>query len=176
MTKKDNTLEARVLPVLVWPDKRLRVQCKVVTIFDHNLQRLASDMFATMRYNNGVGLAAPQVAIHLNVIAVWLEENAEQIFLANPKIVEESEDLFAWNEGCLSVPGYFEDRRRPNIISVTFQDIVGKEHTQKFEGLIAFAIQHEIDHLRGKVFVDEASQFKKSRIKEKVKKHIRRRM
>lgn len=161
-------LEPRLLPIVVWPDERLSVKCEDVTDFDVQLKQLSLDMTATMQAGMGAGLAAPQVGVLLNVIIVFsLVSDTPQTFV-NPQIIHQSEEPFEWNEGCLSVPGYFERRTRPNRIVVKYKDIQGKEHEDSFEGLHAFAIQHEIDHLNGKVFVDGLSQFKTKRVKDKI--------
>lgn len=166
--KAPKQLTPNILPILIWPDERLNQVCENITTFDDWLKQVSLDMFATMKYNNGVGLAAPQVGILANVITISID--GIDLFFANPEIVESSERLYAWDEGCLSVPGYFEKRRRPQRIVVKYKNINGYEKEKEFQGLFAFAIQHEIDHLNGKVFVDDLSSLKKDRVKNKIKK------
>lgn len=167
-------LVPHILPIITWPDERLNIICENITTFDRWVEQLALDMFATMQAEAGVGLAAPQVGILANIITIQLTADDPQIFI-NPKIISQSEDRFEWKEGCLSVPGYFENRRRPNSIIIQYHDIVGEEHEGQFVGLDAFAIQHEIDHLNGKVFVDGMSSFKTKRVKDKISKTLKKR-
>jgi len=168
-------LKAKQRPIVIWPNKVLSQQCEDVTTFDDDLGQLIMDMAFTMRKCNGLGLAAPQVGISLNVIVVELyafTRTMRTVVMINPKIVQAStEDKFSTEEGCLSVPGHFERRERPRHVVVEYKNTYGKTVTQKFQGMEAFAIQHEIDHLNGKVFVDELSTFKKSRIKKKITKN-----
>lgn len=175
MASVDLDYTAKNLKILRWPeDESLHEKCVDVTQFDDNLVMTAFDMLHTMRTHNGVGLAAPQVGLLYNMITIWIEDT-KPLVLVNPKITEASEELFEFNEGCLSVPGYFEDRKRPNRIVVKFQDVhTGEPKEFEYRGLYAFAIQHEIDHLNGKLFVDGLSMLKKSRIKAKIKKYLKR--
>jgi peptide deformylase len=168
------------LPIIVWPHPKLNTVCENVDEFNDNLKQLTSQMITTMLKFNGVGLAAPQVGISLNVIvASFFDttiqqeklEPCENIVLINPKIQHTRDELFSWEEGCLSVPGYFETRSRPYEIMVNYCDVNGTLCQQTFTGLNAFIIQHEIDHLKGKVFVDDLSKLKKDRIKKKISKH-----
>jgi len=159
----------QILNVLTWPDDGLHVKCEEVTTFDKELEHLAADMFATMGAYGGVGLAAPQVGHNINMFVLRIEENNPMVFV-NPKIDPITNEKYLWEEGCLSVPGYFEKRRRPATILSTFQNVIGEEQSVQFGKLYAFAIQHECDHLEGKVFVDNVSFLKKSRIKNKIKK------
>lgn len=166
--------QPKVLPILKWPDdERLHTKSKDVVVFDEHLEQLGHDLLHTMKVSNGVGLAAPQTGNMINVIAIWIEPERPMV-LVNPIIVYSSETLFEFNEGCLSVPGYFEDRKRPEKIAVIFRDVKGGHHDLEFNSLYAFCVQHEIDHLEGKVFVDGSSLLKKSRIKSKMKKVARR--
>jgi peptide deformylase len=162
------------LKILQWPnDEALHEQCEDVTEFDDRLLYTIHDMLYTMLSSNGIGLAAPQVGILQRLITIQIEPN-KPLVLINPEIVEASEELFVFNEGCLSVPGYFEDRKRPARIVVKFQDEVGNHKEFEFRDLYAFCIQHEIDHLNGKVFVDGLSSLKTMRIKAKIKKYLKR--
>jgi peptide deformylase len=164
----------KIREILVWPDPRLNIRATDVVNFDDNLRNLIADMFVTMTANEGVGLAAPQIAEPYNIIAIRLEPT-KLLTLINPTIMKSSDDNFEWEEGCLSVPGYFENRKRPNTIEISFYDPSGEEVTAEFSGLYAFAIQHELDHLNGKVFVDGSSWLKESRIKKKIKKTLKQR-
>lgn len=162
--------QAKVLPILKWPDdERLHEKSVDVTVFDDSLQALAHDLLHTMKTAGGVGLAAPQTGNMVNMIAIWIEDDKPLAFI-NPVIIETSEELFEFNEGCLSVPGYFEDRRRPARIVMQFNDVSGNPREFEFNGIYAFAIQHEVDHLNGKVFVDGSSPLKRQRIKAKMRK------
>lgn len=166
-------LEPRIIPILVWPDERLHQKCEDITTFDSWIKQHAVDLLATMKHSNGVGLASPQVGVLANIIAIWIEEKNPMVFV-NPKIIEAGDEEFEWDEGCLSVPGYFEKRRRPNRIVLQYKDIDGNEHETEFRQLYAFAIQHEMDHLKGKLFIDGLSTFKLSRVKNKVQKFLKR--
>lgn len=174
--KRDVDMKPHQLGILMWPDNRLHVQCEEVTEFDNedrkNLSQLALDMIYTMRISGGIGLAAPQVGVTANMFVMTINENQDSLVLINPEVIETSDELFEWEEGCLSVPGYFENRKRPNRVVVRFQDPIGDDHELEFLGLWAFAVQHELDHLKGKVFVDDLSFFKKTRVKSKIKKTI----
>lgn len=167
-----DTWKFEELQIVHWPDERLHKKCEDVTEFDDHLVKFVTDMIYTMRENNGVGLAAPQVGIPLNVIVLWIDtpENSFVGEMINPEIIEVSNEMFRWEEGCLSVPGYYEDRERPKTIRVRYHDMYGKLYERELSGLAAFAVQHEIDHLNGKVFIDSLSQLKKDRIKKKISK------
>jgi len=163
------------LEIVTWPDDRLSATCQDITVFDNEtdryLEQFVLDMSHTMLRNQGIGLAAPQVGVAANVI-VLLGEN-KPIVLVNPEIMSQSDEDYEWEEGCLSVPGYFERRKRPNKAFVKFKDIFGKNHEVEFIGLWAFAVQHEIDHLQGKCFVDSLSFCKRQRVKGKIKKELK---
>lgn len=163
---------SKILPILKWPNEKLHQKSVDVTDFGVETRKLVHDLFHTMKTASGVGLAAPQTGNMVNVITIWIEES-KPLCLINPVIVDSSEEMFEFNEGCLSVPGFFEDRKRPAKIVVKFQDIDGDPREFEFNGIYAFAIQHEIDHLNGKLFVDGASMLKKSRIKARMKKVAR---
>lgn len=163
------------LSILKYPDERLHLPCKDVTVFDKDLQDFGQALLRTMKASKGIGLAAPQVGIQKNIIAVCIEksENSYPFVFVNPKITEVSEELYDFREGCLSVPGYYEDRKRPKRITVEFHDVYGVRQTTEFFDLHAFCIQHEIDHLNGRVFIDDLSELKKDRIKTKIRKLIK---
>ena len=160
-----------VLPILKWPDERLHLPSEDVTVFDTALKDFGDQMFKTVKTNNGIGLAAPQVNVQKNIIAIWVEEQ-QPLILINPKIIESSTDTTKFNEGCLSVPGFYENRLRPTKVTIEFKDVDGKECKLEFTGLTAFCIQHEIDHLKGKLFIDDFSDLKKSIVKKKIKKTL----
>lgn len=171
--KLDIQMKAQILPILAWPEQSdlLHTPCEEVTDFGVELSQIVIDMFATMAVNKGIGLAAPQVGIFKKIITIRIEDTVPLI-LINPQVVEKSTETFQWEEGCLSVPGYFERRRRPSHIVVQYQDINGGVHEVEFRELYAFAVQHEIDHLEGKLFIDGASNFKWDRIKNKIRKYL----
>jgi len=163
--------------IRVWPDPILnKISMPINKEFGTpELQQLIIDMFHTMRLNKGVGLAAPQLGISKRVITMEVEPN-KLVYFINPIFIDVSETMYKWEEGCLSVPGYFEFRERPNDINVWTNDMNGNLLEVRLQGLYAFALQHEVDHLAGKVFVDDLSPFKKDRVKGKIKKTLRNRV
>jgi len=177
MSEANGKAEAKALKILKWPnDDQLHQVSVDVTKFDDSLKSLAFDMLYTMKQADGIGLAAPQVGEFINMIVIWLPiEEHMPLMIVNPNIITASDELMTFNEGCLSVPGYFEDRERPKQIVLQYHDISGVErHETEFTGLYAFAIQHEMDHLIGKLFIDNASMLKKAMIKSKMKKVAKR--
>jgi len=164
-------VDAKMLQVVVWPDERLAQPSAVVEDFDDDLKQLVIDMFYTMRYSAGIGLAAPQVGVNKRVIVLMLEQ---PVILINPVIITQAgEQVF--EEGCLSVPGYFAKVKRAEQIRIGYQDVNGEPQELSASGFSAVVIQHEIDHINGKVFVDHLSGFKRTRAKLKVKKTLRQR-
>jgi len=161
------------LPILEYPDPRLRTKAQPVTVFDAVLQALVDDMFATMYEAPGIGLAASQVNVHkqLLVLDVSEEKNAPMV-LINPKIVA-SEGSQTYQEGCLSVPGIFADVDRADRITVESLDRHGNVQNFEAEGLLAVCIQHEMDHLIGKLFVDYLSPLKRELVRKKLEKQRR---
>ena len=161
------------LPILEYPDPRLRTKAQPVTVFDAVLQALVDDMFATMYEAPGIGLAASQVNVHkqLLVLDVSEEKNAPMV-LINPKIVA-SEGSQTYQEGCLSVPGIFADVDRADRITVESLDRHGNAQNFEAEGLLAVCIQHEMDHLIGKLFVDYLSPLKRELVRKKLEKQRR---
>ena len=154
--------------ILVFPDTRLRNVAQEVSIFDQELSELASDMAETMYAENGIGLAATQIDVQLRIITVDVsEDQSELMTLINPVITASSGEQVC-QEGCLSVPEIYADVTRAEKISVTAKDIQGKEFSLEADGLLAVCIQHEIDHLDGKVFVDYLSPVKRQRIQKKL--------
>jgi peptide deformylase len=164
-------LTPNILKIVTWPNKILKRKSVEVTDFT-TMPQLQADLLVTMKTNNGIGLAAPQVGINLRALAVWINPT-NPLFFVNPVILSSSDTLHKVDEGCLSVPGYYEERERPINITVGFYDEHAVYKEQEFKGLSAFAIQHEIDHLDGKVFVDNLSLFKKMRLKKTIAKNIK---
>lgn len=159
------------LEVLHFPDKRLRKVAQPVEKVDKEIKNIIEQMFFTMYEEKGIGLAATQVNIHKRIIVIDVSENKnEKIFLINPQIISLSKDLDTMEEGCLSVPGFYESVSRPKTIKVSSLDIDGKQIEFEAEGLLATCIQHEIDHLNGKLFVDHISALKRDRIEKKINK------
>ena len=160
-----------LLPILRYPDARLHKVAQPVATVDAALRQLIDDMFETMYDAKGIGLAATQVDVHQRLIVIDVsEERNERLVLINPELLWASDERVKGDEGCLSVPGFYETVERPEHISVTALDRNGKEFTIKPEGLLAVCIQHELDHLNGKLFVDYISAFKRGRIKKKLEK------
>jgi peptide deformylase len=158
-----------LLDILQYPDPRLHIVAKPVTQFDEALSTLVRNMSHTMYQAPGVGLAATQVNVHQRVICVDCSEHSNQLtVLINPVIIAASTDLQTWEEGCLSVPEVYEDVKRPKYIRVKAQDIQGNYFELDADELLSVCIQHEIDHLNGKVFVQHLSQLKQGRIKNKL--------
>ena len=161
------------LEILTYPDKRLRQRAKPVTVFDHSLKKLTQDMAETMYAAPGIGLAAVQVNVAKRVVVIDISENRNDLLvLINPEIIRK-EGCTSTQEGCLSVPEVFADIERAEKITVRAQDIEGKHFEIKADELLAVCIQHEIDHLNGKVFVDYLSRLKQDRIRKKLLKEAR---
>jgi len=161
-------LKPKILPLVFWPDEILHQHCKFVHEIDETLHQLIYDMAYTMYHKKGVGLAAPQVGVSQSVIVVEIDRGI--IPLINPVILESNDLMYSFDEGCLSVPGYFEKRKRPQKVLVEYQTAGNVIAQDEFQGLAAFIVQHEIDHLCGKVFVDGISRLKQDRVKKKIKK------
>jgi len=161
------------LTILEFPDPRLRKKAVPVETVDDELRALIDDMFETMYAAPGIGLAATQVDVHrrLLVADVSADNDDPHVFI-NPEIVEK-DGVTVTEEGCLSVPGYFEEVKRAEHIRVRYLDRDGGEREGEFEGLLAVCVQHEIDHLDGKLFVDYLSEAKRSRIRKKLEKERR---
>ena len=165
-----------LLEILEFPDPRLRTKAKQVTTFDEKLSKLAEDMLETMYAAPGVGLAATQVNVHLRllVIDVSEEKNDPQIFV-NPTITPITEEKACHKEGCLSVPEFYEEVYRPEKVKVEAFNLKGERFEIVCEDLLAVCIQHEVDHLEGKLFVDYLSPLKRQRIRKKLEKQHRQR-
>jgi peptide deformylase len=158
-----------VLDILHYPDPRLHTIARPVTDFNPELKRLVSEMAETMYEAPGIGLAATQVNVHLQVVVIDIseEKNDLEVFI-NPRLVNQSAELKAYEEGCLSVPGIYDEVERPDRITVTAQDVDGRPFTLEADDLLSVCLQHEMDHLRGKVFVQYLSRLKQGRIKSKM--------
>ena len=167
---------AKKLNILIFPDPRLRKVAKKVTKFDKSLEILANDMLNTMYSANGIGLAATQVDHHIRLIVMDLSENRDEprIFINPTFKVLKNYQLFEYEEGCLSIPGFNETIARPDKIELTWQDIKGNEHKDTPEGLLTVCIQHEIDHLEGKLMVDYVSALKRDRVRNRLLKEYKR--
>jgi peptide deformylase len=162
-----------ILSILHYPDERLHKIAQPVAQVDERIRRLVDDMAETMYAAPGIGLAATQVDVHLQVITIDISEERNSLLaLINPRIVQ-SEGRREYEEGCLSVPGVYEKVCRADRITVEALDRDGKLFTLQAGGLLATCVQHEMDHLQGKVFVEYLSQLKQGRIKKKLKKHMR---
>lgn len=163
-----------ILNILEFPDPRLRTLAKPVAVVDDAVRRLIDDMFETMYAAPGIGLAATQVNVHQRVVVMDLSEDqsAPRVFI-NPELEPLSEDLAPYQEGCLSVPGFYESVDRPLRVRIRALDRDGQPFEEIAEGLLAVCIQHECDHLNGKLFVDYLSSLKRDRIKKKLEKQHR---
>ena len=158
-----------LLNILEFPDPRLRKQAAPVSQVDSRIQTLVDDMFETMYAAPGIGLAASQVDVHERVIVIDLtEDHSDPRVFINPEITVIDENLGAYDEGCLSVPGFYETIERPRVIEVSALDRDGQLFTDRLEGLMGICLQHEIDHLEGKLFVDYLSPLKRQRIRSKL--------
>jgi peptide deformylase len=163
-----------LLPILRYPDPRLHKLAKPVTDFNERLKQLVADMAETMYEAPGIGLAATQVDVHQQVIVIDTSETRDQLrVLINPHIVWTSEDRQVYEEGCLSVPGIYDGVERPSRVRVRSCDVDGNSHEFEADGLLAVCVQHEMDHLKGKVFVEYLSPLKRNRIKSKLQKEER---
>lgn len=162
-----------LLKVLRFPDERLRAQATPVTEFTAELQTQIDDMFETMYQEKGIGLAATQVDYHKQLIVMDLQDEVDRpkVFI-NPEIIASSGD-FCNEEGCLSVPGIYAKVDRAEFVTVKALDRHGNEFTVEADELFAICIQHEMDHLKGKLFVDYLSPLKRQRIKQKLEKAAR---
>jgi peptide deformylase len=158
-----------LLSILTYPDPRLHTVAKPVAVVDERIRRLVADMIETMHDANGIGLAATQVDVHEQVIVIDVSEDRNQpLVLVNPRITWASEEMQVNDEGCLSVPGIYDGVERSSRVKVTALDAEGKSRTIEAEGMLAVCIQHEMDHLLGKVFVEYLSPLKRNRIRTKM--------
>ena len=160
--------------ILRYPDSRLHKIAKPVTVFDDRLKQLVADMAETMYEAPGIGLAATQIDVHEQVIVLDVSETRDQLqVLINPEILWASEERRVYDEGCLSVPGIFDGVERPSQVRVRSLNVDGVASEFEADGLLAVCVQHEMDHLRGKVFVEYLSPLKRNRIKSKLQKEER---
>lgn len=160
-----------ILNILEFPDPRLRTIAKPVEVVDDSIRTLIDDMFETMYEAPGIGLAATQVNVHKRVVVMDLsEDRSEPRVFINPQFEYLTQDMGQYQEGCLSVPGFYENVDRPQHVRVKALDRDGKAFELEAEGLLAICIQHECDHLNGKLFVDYLSSLKRDRIKKKLEK------
>ena len=161
-----------LLKILIFPDPRLRTVANAVEKVDDSLKKLTEDMLETMYEGSGIGLAATQVDVHKRVIVVDISEKKDEpLVLINPvlkKVIDP--ELKTYSEGCLSVPGFYEELERPSEIEISFQDVNGQDHTLIANGLLSVVIQHEMDHLEGKMMVDSISNVKREMIRKKLSK------
>ncbi len=162
-----------LLPILRFPDARLKKIASPVEKIDDGIRTLIANMAETMYEAPGIGLAATQVDVHKQIVVIDTSEERNQLLvLINPRITH-MDGVQVYEEGCLSVPGIYDKVERAAEVDVTFLDIEGESRTLKADGLLAVCIQHELDHLQGKVFVDHLSQLKQLRIKTKLAKQAR---
>lgn len=169
-----------ILPILEAPDPRLRTISTPVGAIDDDLQTLIDDMFETMYAAPGIGLAAIQVGVPRRVLVIDLQEPESDeddakpvrnpLVFINPQILEGSEDLSVYNEGCLSVPDQFAEVERPATIRASWMDREGRIHEKTLDGLLATCLQHEMDHLEGILFIDHLSRLKRDMVMKKLQK------
>lgn len=171
-----------LLKILTYPDPRLAKKSEPVKKFGPELQKICADMLETMYDAPGIGLAAPQVDIHKQIVVIDIDYDTTEdeppefvnqnprIFI-NAKIVKKDGEIL-FKEGCLSIPGEYEEVQRAERITVEYQDATGEKHSLEAEGLLAVAIQHELDHLDGRLFIDRLSFVKSRSIKRKIKKEL----
>ena len=156
--------------ILKFPNQDLRIKAKPVETFDDELKTLTDDMFETMHSVHGIGLAATQIGVAKQVAVIDISpEKNEPLVIVNPAIqILDPSKTENYDEGCLSVPGFFEKISRPSDIKLSYQDINGKKQEIKPEGLLTKVVQHELDHLNGRLFVDHISELKRRRIRNKI--------
>ena len=158
-----------ILPILCYPDPRLHKVAKPVTVVDERFQALVADMLETMYDAQGIGLAATQIDAHERVVVIDVSEDRDQpMTLINPEILWASDEKLVGDEGCLSVPGIYDGVERSTAVKVRALDEKGQSREIDAEGMLAICIQHEMDHLMGKVFVEYLSPLKRNRIKTKL--------
>ena len=161
-----------LLKILIFPDPRLRTVAKAVEEVNDSLKKLTEDMLETMYEGSGIGLAATQVDVHKRVIVIDISEKKDEpLVLINPvlkKVIDP--ELKTYSEGCLSVPGFYEELERPSEIEISFQDVNGQDHMLITNGLLSVVVQHEMDHLEGKMMVDSISNVKREMIRKKLSK------
>ncbi len=169
----DNSYMA-LLNVLCYPDPRLHTVAKPVEQVDARIKKIVQDMADTMYDAPGVGLAATQVDIHECIVVVDISDDQNELMVfINPEIIWASPEKKSWREGCLSVPEFYDEVERPAQIRIKALDLNGKEFELDADGLLAVCLQHELDHLKGKVFVEYLSILKRNRIAQKMKKRAK---
>lgn len=165
-----------LLPILSFPDPRLRTIAKPVEKVTDEIRQLTQDMFETMYDAPGIGLAATQIDQHIQLIVMDLSEDKNQpMVFINPKITPLTEETQQYEEGCLSVPQVYDKVERPSRVKIEYLNLEGETIEVEAEGLLAVCIQHEMDHLNGKLFVDYLSPLKRKRARDKVEKVVRQR-
>ena len=158
-----------LLKILIFPDQRLRTVAKEVLDINEEIKTLCNDLLETMYEGKGIGLSATQVNIHKRILVVDVsEEKDSPMIFINPSVEVLGQEKKIYGEGCLSVPGFFEDVSRPAKIKITALNLDGEKFSMETEDLLAVAVQHEMDHLDGKIFVDFLSNLKRQRIKQKL--------
>ncbi|WP_231970496.1 peptide deformylase [Polynucleobacter necessarius] len=163
-----------LLNVLCYPDPRLHTVAKPVEQVDARIKKIVQDMADTMYDAPGVGLAATQVDIHECIVVVDISDDQNELMVfINPEIIWASPEKKSWREGCLSVPEFYDEVERPAQIRIKALDLNGKEFELDADGLLAVCLQHELDHLKGKVFVEYLSILKRNRIAQKMKKRAK---
>ena len=163
-----------VLSILHYPDQRLHTIAKPVASVDARIQQIVADMAETMYEASGIGLAATQVDIHERIIVIDVSEDRNELMVfINPELTWASPEKKSWREGCLSVPEFFDEVERPERIKIKALNQAGKLFELEADGLLAVCLQHEMDHLQGKVFVEYLSPLKQSRISLKLKKRAK---
>jgi len=163
-----------LLPVLCYPDPRLHQVAKPVAKVDARIKKIVSDMADTMYEAPGVGLAATQVDIHERILVIDVSDNQDELMVfINPELIWASAEVKAWREGCLSVPEYYDEVERPAVVRVRAVGLDGKEFEVEADGLLSVCLQHEMDHLQGKVFVEYLSMLKRNRISLRMKKRAK---
>ncbi len=167
-----------ILPIVTYPDKRLKEKSAPIEQFDEHVHQLLDDMHETMMAQNGIGLAAIQVAQPVRVLIINIpDEEGEQhpenlLEIINPKILESSGET-TYQEGCLSVPGFYEDVKRFETVTIEYYDRYGMMHTLHAKELLSVALQHEMDHLEGKLFIEKLSYAKRKKFEKELKKKQR---
>lgn len=165
-----------LLPILSFPDPRLRTIAKPVDHVTDDIRQLVADMFETMYAAPGIGLAATQVDRHIQLVVMDLsEEKDDPLVFINPKITPLTEETLPYEEGCLSVPQIYDKVERPSRVKIQALNLEGQAFELEADGLLAVCVQHEIDHLNGKLFVDYLSPLKRQRAREKVEKLVKQR-
>jgi len=163
--------------ILIIPDPRLRLQSEPVNTVDKGVRALVDDMFETMYAAPGIGLAAIQIGVPLRLVTMDLakkdDEKEPQVFI-NPEITWSSAETSAYDEGCLSIPEYYEEVERPAKVKVKYLDLEGKQREIEADGLLATCLQHEIDHINGVLFIDHISKLKRDMVMKKFKKAAKR--